>query len=56
LRIRHQPLARKIEKRKAQWVKPAVLVDVEYRARMQASGLLRHPSFKGVREDLTDNA
>jgi len=33
---------------------PRVLVDVEYRAKTKASGLLRHPSFKGVRRDLME--
>jgi bifunctional non-homologous end joining protein LigD len=36
---------------KAKWVRPAVLVDAEYRG-TTGDGLLRHPSFKGVREDL----
>jgi ATP-dependent DNA ligase len=39
-------------KPKARWVKPKILVDVEHRGKTKASGLLRHPSFKGVREDL----
>ena len=42
------------DKPKAQWVEPRVLVDVEYRARTKKSGLLRHPSFKGVRRDLME--
>jgi bifunctional non-homologous end joining protein LigD len=37
---------------KAKWVKPRVLVDVEFRART-GDGLLRHPKFMGFREDLT---
>jgi bifunctional non-homologous end joining protein LigD len=36
---------------KAQWLKPVLLGDVEYR-RKTAAGLLRHPSYKGLREDL----
>jgi bifunctional non-homologous end joining protein LigD len=36
---------------KANWVSPAVLVEAEYRG-TTGEGLLRHPSFKGVREDL----
>jgi bifunctional non-homologous end joining protein LigD len=36
---------------KAQWVRPDVLADVEYRA-LTGEGKLRHPSFKGLREDL----
>ncbi len=37
---------------KARWVKPIVLVDAEFRGKT-GEGLLRHPSFKGVREDLS---
>jgi bifunctional non-homologous end joining protein LigD len=37
---------------KAKWVKPELMVEAEFRGRT-AEGLLRHPSFKGVREDLT---
>ncbi|MFZ3354673.1 MAG: hypothetical protein WA268_27820 [Xanthobacteraceae bacterium] len=36
---------------KARWVKPTVLVDAEFPGRT-GEGLLRHPSYKGVREDL----
>ena len=32
------------------WTKPEIRVEVEYRGRT-AEGSLRHPSFKGVRED-----
>jgi bifunctional non-homologous end joining protein LigD len=39
---------------KAQWLKPALLADVEYRAKTKRGGLLRHPSYKGLREDLMD--
>jgi bifunctional non-homologous end joining protein LigD len=46
------PLSTKIDKPKARWVEPRILVDVEYRAKTKKSGLLRHPSFKGVRRDL----
>jgi bifunctional non-homologous end joining protein LigD len=51
LASRAQPLAKKIRKPKATWLKPKLLVDVEYRA-LTGEGKLRHPSFKGVREDL----
>jgi bifunctional non-homologous end joining protein LigD len=44
----------KIDKPKAVWVEPRILVDVEYRAKTKKGGLLRHPSFKGVRRDLMD--
>jgi bifunctional non-homologous end joining protein LigD len=33
------------------WVEPDLLVEVEYRAK-SAEGKLRHPVFKGLREDL----
>ncbi len=32
------------------WVKPVVVADVTYRA-LSSDGSLRHPSFKGIRED-----
>ncbi|MBV8835348.1 MAG: hypothetical protein JO000_02320 [Alphaproteobacteria bacterium] len=38
---------------KARWLKPRLLVDAEYRARTR-EGLMRHPSFKGLRRDLMD--
>jgi hypothetical protein len=41
----------KIKKPQAVWVKPSLLAEVEYRAR-SANGRLRHPTFKGIREDL----
>jgi bifunctional non-homologous end joining protein LigD len=37
---------------KAKWVKPRVMVDVEFRGKT-GDGLLRHPKFMGIREDLT---
>ena len=46
-----QPLTNKIKKPKALWLKPDLLVDVEYRA-LTGTGKVRHPSFKGLREDL----
>jgi bifunctional non-homologous end joining protein LigD len=51
LKAKVQPLTTKIKKPKAQWLKPKLLVDVEYRA-LTGEGKLRHPSFKGLREDL----
>jgi bifunctional non-homologous end joining protein LigD len=51
LMSRAQPLTKKIRKPKAQWLKPELLVDVEYRA-LTGEGKVRHPSFKGLREDL----
>jgi bifunctional non-homologous end joining protein LigD len=38
---------------KAHWIKPVLLGDVEFR-RKTKSGLLRHPSYKGLREDLME--
>jgi bifunctional non-homologous end joining protein LigD len=32
-------------------VKPSLLAEVEYRAK-SAEGKVRHPSFKGIRDDL----
>jgi bifunctional non-homologous end joining protein LigD len=55
LQRRTSPLFRKVEKPKARWVDPQVLVDVEYRAKTKASGLLRHPTFKGVRRELMED-
>jgi bifunctional non-homologous end joining protein LigD len=51
LAVRASPLTQQVKKPKAKWVKPEMLVDVEYRA-ITADGLLRHASFQGVREDL----
>jgi bifunctional non-homologous end joining protein LigD len=45
-----QPYAKKIAHR-AVWVEPSVLAEIEYRAK-SAEGKVRHPFFKGVREDL----
>ncbi len=51
--VRKSPLTKPMKKPKAHWVKPEMLVDVEYRA-VTADGRLRHASFKGVREDLSE--
>jgi bifunctional non-homologous end joining protein LigD len=45
-----QPYARKIA-HKAIWVEPQLLAEIEYRAK-SAEGKVRHPFFRGVREDL----
>jgi len=45
-----QPYAKKIAHRGI-WVEPLLLAEIEYRA-MSAEGKVRHPFFKGVREDL----
>jgi bifunctional non-homologous end joining protein LigD len=50
-RVKTQPLTPKVKKPKAAWFKPAVLVDVEFRA-LTGKAKVRHPSYKGVREDL----
>jgi ATP-dependent DNA ligase len=36
---------------KAFWVEPELLAEIEYRAK-SAEGKVRHPFFKGLREDL----
>ena len=51
LASRTAPLSSKVRKPKARWLKPQLLVDVEYRA-LTGEGKLRHPSFKGLRDDL----
>jgi bifunctional non-homologous end joining protein LigD len=45
-----QPYARKIAHRGI-WVEPSILAEIEYRAK-SAEGKVRHPFFKGIREDL----
>ena len=45
-----QPYAKKIAHRGV-WVEPSLLAEVEYRAK-SAEGKLRHPFFKGLRDDL----
>src|ERR1700683_5851867 len=45
-----QPYAKKITHRGI-WVEPELLADIEYRAK-SAEGKVRHPFFKGLREDL----
>ncbi|MBR0755649.1 non-homologous end-joining DNA ligase [Bradyrhizobium jicamae] len=57
LRARLTPLIRKTQpysKRiahKAIWVEPEVLAEIEYRTK-SAEGKVRHPFFRGIREDL----
>ena len=54
LQTRKQPMqANRTSFPKATWLKPVLLGDVEYRA-WTASGLLRHPSFKGLRQHRAD--
>jgi bifunctional non-homologous end joining protein LigD len=57
LRQRLEPLIRKTQpyaKRIAHrgiWVEPQLLAEIEYRAK-SAEGKVRHPVYKGLREDL----
>jgi bifunctional non-homologous end joining protein LigD len=46
-----QPYAKKIAHRGI-WVEPSLLAEIEYRAK-SSEGKVRHPFFKGLREDLT---
>jgi bifunctional non-homologous end joining protein LigD len=46
-----QPYAKKIAHRGI-WVEPSLLAEIEYRAK-SAEGKVRHPFFKGIREDMT---
>jgi hypothetical protein len=45
-----QPYAKKIAHRGI-WVEPSLLAEIKYRAK-SAEGKVRHPFFKGIREDL----
>jgi bifunctional non-homologous end joining protein LigD len=45
-----QPYTKKIARR-ATWVEPTLLAEIEYRAK-SAEGKVRHPVFKGLRDDL----
>jgi bifunctional non-homologous end joining protein LigD len=45
-----QPYAKRIA-HKGIWVEPKLLAEIEYRAK-SAEGKVRHPLFKGLREDL----
>ena len=45
-----QPYAKRIA-HKGIWVEPKLLAEIEYRAK-SAAGKVRHPFFKGLREDL----
>jgi bifunctional non-homologous end joining protein LigD len=45
-----QPYAKRIARRGV-WVEPKLLAEIEYRAK-SAEGKVRHPFFKGLREDL----
>ena len=45
-----QPYAKQIA-HKGIWVEPKLLAEIEYRAK-SAEGKVRHPFFRGLREDL----
>lgn len=45
-----QPYAKRIAHRGI-WIEPSLLAEIEYRAK-SAEGKVRHPFFKGIREDL----
>ncbi|MEA2874730.1 MAG: hypothetical protein QOH67_5093 [Hyphomicrobiales bacterium] len=47
LKAKKQPIEAPWRFPKAQWLKPRVLVDAEFRGKT-GEGLLRHPAFKGV--------
>lgn len=44
------PFDKEISEKDIRWVKPKIIVQVEY-SEKTAEGLLRHPSFKGMRKD-----
>jgi len=50
LRSRSQPIEADRVFPKAEWLRPVLLGDVEYRSKTPG-GLLRHPSYKGLRQD-----
>ena len=47
---RTQPYAKRIN-HNGIWVEPRLLAEIEYRAK-SAEGKVRHPFFRGLREDL----
>jgi bifunctional non-homologous end joining protein LigD len=53
LKVKKQPIEAPRRFPKAQWLKPSVLVDAEFRGKT-GEGLLQHPAFKGVRRDLME--
>jgi ATP dependent DNA ligase C terminal region len=53
LQTKKMPIAAARSFPKARWVEPRVLIDVEFRGKTD-DGLLRHPSYQGVREDLME--
>jgi bifunctional non-homologous end joining protein LigD len=53
LEVNKPPIELDEKKPKARWLKPVLLADVEYR-RKTRRGLLRHPSYKELRQDLME--
>ena len=53
LKSKTQPIDAPRRFPKANWMQPRVLIDAEFRGKT-GEGLLRHPAFKGVRQDLMD--
>ena len=53
LKSKQQPIKAERKFPKTQWLEPRVMVDAEFRG-TTGEGLLRHPAFKGVRQDLMD--
>jgi bifunctional non-homologous end joining protein LigD len=51
--VPRSPLAGVPRKPRTKWVEPKMLVEVAY-SNKSADGRLRHPSFKGLRDDLAD--
>jgi bifunctional non-homologous end joining protein LigD len=48
-----QPYSKRIAHRGI-WVEPSLLAEIEYRAK-SADGKVRHPYFKGIREDFSND-
>ena len=51
LKQARQPYDVKVKKPKAVWAQPKLSAEIEYRTRT-SGGKLRHPSFKGIRQDI----
>jgi bifunctional non-homologous end joining protein LigD len=55
LKSARQPIEAPRKFPKARWVQPVLLIDAEFRGKTR-DGLLRHPSYEGVRDDLMTDA
>lgn len=54
IKIKKSPFVEKIPMQDFEgWVEPNIIVEIEYKERTQ-EGILRHPSFKGIRADKID--